>query len=225
MKVDKNPDKIQFIFNDISSYYDKMNNLISFGMHYFVKSSAIKMLDIQTDKQILDICCGTGDFTGIISKSVSGAKVTGLDFSYNMIEKAIQKFPSNTFIVGDCTDIPFKNEEFDYVTVGFGMRNVENRTKAIKEVNRVLKFGGKFLHLDFAGGKNNFAAKIFNFATLLLVKFLGKNAEHYKYLLNSKASYPAPDVILKEFENAGFKLISEKNFVFGVINAQVLEKI
>ena len=145
MNVDKNPKKIKIIFDKISPYYDRMNDIMSFGLHNFVKKKSIEALCIKSNSMLLDICCGTGDFTKIIGKT---AKVIGLDNSSEMIKLAKLKNSDQPFMLGDCTQLPFKNEEFDYVTAGFGLRNIEYRDKAIKEIFRVLKHNGKFLHLD-----------------------------------------------------------------------------
>ncbi|MBR1424338.1 ubiquinone/menaquinone biosynthesis methyltransferase [bacterium] len=220
--VDKNPQKIKNMFNEISSYYDLMNNFISLGTHYFVKITALKLLKIQSGENILDICCGTGDFTRIIRKLCPKAKVIGLDFSEGMIKKARQQNPNEEFIIADCTNLPFNDEEFDYITAGFGLRNIENRTKAILEIRRTLKSGGKFLHLDFGNGK--FGGQIFDSIVYLVTKILGKKALHYKYLVDSKNLFPPPNELIKEFETAGFKLYTRRDYLFGVISVQIVIK-
>ncbi|MDE6137928.1 MAG: ubiquinone/menaquinone biosynthesis methyltransferase [Candidatus Gastranaerophilales bacterium] len=222
MKCDKNPKKIQNMFNEISDYYDKMNNLISFGMHYVIKFLCIKTLEIKPDSMILDACCGTGDFSGIISKLYPASKVIGLDFSTNMLKLAKQKNPKNVFIQGDCTNLPFSENEFDYITMGFGLRNIEDRTKALYEIHRVLKHGGKFLHLDF--GNHNKLSKIFNIIVPIIVKITGKNSEHYKYLLLSKDSFPPPNELIKEFQTRGFKTLKQQDYLFGTISMQIMYK-
>lgn len=222
MSSDKNPSKIQSMFDEISSYYDLMNNLISFGTHYVIKILTVKELHIKPRSNILDLCCGTGDFVRIISHFYPRTKVIGLDFSTDMIKLAKKKFPKGIFIKGDCTDLPFENEEFDYISMGFGLRNIENRTKALSEIVRVLNKGGKFLHLDF--GYHNAFSKIFDSLTLFIVKILKKNTQHYKYLLDSKKDFPEPEKLVKEFEQAGLKHIKTMNYLFGVISAQIMEK-
>ena len=94
MTCDKNPQKIQNMFDEISSYYDKMNNIISLGTHFIIKYFALKELDIKPRSVVLDLCCGTGDFTKIISKFYPRAKVIGLDFSEKMLKLAMKKIPT-----------------------------------------------------------------------------------------------------------------------------------
>ena len=222
MTCDKNPQKIQNMFDEISVYYDKMNNFISLGTHYIVKFLAIRELHIKPRTIGLDLCCGTGDFTGIISKFYPRAKIIGLDFSPKMLKLAKQKNPQGIFIQADCTNLPFKEKEFDFITMGFGLRNIQNRQKAIQEVYRVLDKNGKFLHLDF--GNHNFAGKIFEAIVPILAKILGKNQTHYKYLLKSRLEFPEPNELIKEFELEGFYLIKRADYLFGTISSQIMGK-
>ena len=222
MSVNKNPEKIKKIFDEISSYYDFMNNVISFGMHYLIKFLAIKELQIEPRTMVLDLCCGTGDFTKIISKFYPKARVIGFDISEKMIKLAKNKNPLGVFMQGDCSNLPFENGEFDYVTMGFGLRNIENRDKTISEIYKVLKKGGKFMQLDF--GEHNLISKIFDFIVPLEVKLFNKKAQNYEYLLKSKKEFPKPDELIMEFEKHGFKYVKKCNFLFGVISAQIVEK-
>lgn len=222
MTCDKTPQKITKIFDEISGYYDKMNNFISLGTHYFIKKIALKNLKIKQNSYILDLCCGTGDFTQIIDKIEPKAKVIGLDNSVEMIKLAKHKNPQKVFMHGDCTNLPFKDREFDYITVGFGLRNVDNRQKALSEIYRTLKTEGKFMHLDF--GRHGFGGKCFDFWVPILVKIFGVNHENYHYLIESKNEYPEPQVLIKEFETHGFKLVKRKDFLFGAVSYQILEK-
>ena len=146
MSVDKNPKKITKMFDEISSYYDKMNNLISLGTHCLIKKIALENLAIKPYSNILDLCCGTGDFTKIINKIAPKSKIIGLDSSVEMLKLAKIKNPQKVFMYGDCTNLPFKENEFDYITIGFGLRNVKNRQKAISEIYRTLKTDGKFIN-------------------------------------------------------------------------------
>lgn len=222
MVCDKNPEKIKYMFNEISEYYDKVNNFISLGTHYILKFLAIKELDIKPRTLVLDLCCGTGDFTKIISIVYPRAKVIGLDFSEKMLKIAKNNNPNKVFMIGDCTELPFSAKEFNYITMGFGLRNIEHRFKAITEAYRVLEDGGKFLHLDF--GKHNSASKIFDIIVPIAAKILKVNEQHYRYLLSSKEEFPAPEKLIEEFQEAGFKLLKRKDYLFGAISMQIMQK-
>ena len=219
--TDKNPEKIKNIFNEIAGYYDNLNNFISLGMHYFIKKSAVKQLKIKPGSLIIDLCCGTGDITKIINEINPASTVIGIDNSERMQVKAKIKNPNNLFVQADCTLLPFNDNEFDYAVISFGLRNIENRTKTIEEVYRVMKFGGKFLQLDF--GKSRFD-KIFDVVVKFVIQFLPVNKANYQYLLDSRKTYPPPVELIKEFEKAGFTFVKKKNYLLGIITAIILKK-
>lgn len=221
MNCDKSEQKINKIFNNIANDYDIMNNFISLYTHKFIKFLAIKELNIKPKSLVLDLCCGTGDFSHIISKINKNIKIIGLDNSLNMLQNAKRKYPDKVFIYGDCTNLPF-NEEFDYITMGFGLRNIENRSLALEQIYKSLKQGGYFLHLDF--GYHNFYSRIFDYLTLTLSYILKKDKNSYKYLIESKNNYPEPEELIKEFTYSGFKLHKRKDFLFGVISVQIMNK-
>lgn len=222
MTFDKEPQKIKNMFDEISVYYDNMNNFISLGTHLILKYLCVRKLELKPRSMVLDLCCGTGDFTKIISIFFPRVKVIGLDFSEKMLKIAKSKNPSGVFMQGDCTNLPFESGEFDYITMGFGLRNISDRQKAISECYRVLDKGGKFLHLDF--GEHNFISKIFNFIVFVFAAVLNKNSHHYKYLIESKNQFPAPDNLIQEFEECGFKYVKRCDYLFGVISAQIMQK-
>ena len=222
MTIDKTPEKIKNMFDEISFYYDKMNNYMSLGSHIFVKYLALKELGLKPRTMLLDVCCGTGDFTKLISKFFPRVKVIGLDFSEKMLKVAKEKNPKGVFMQGDCTNLSFDDGEFDYVTIGFGLRNIQDRQKAISEIYRVLSENGKFMHLDF--GEHNLISKIFDLIVILLAKILKKDWHAYEYLLQSKEDFPSPDKLIQEFENLGFKYVKKCNYLFGVISVQIMQK-
>ena len=138
--TDKNPEKIRKMFDEIAARYDFINGIISFGTHKRGKKQAIRDLPpLPGNAEILDLCTGTGDLAYFLK---SRGRVTGLDFSQNMLAAARKKVPEADFILGDCTNLPFKDNSFDLVTIGFGLRNIENPDRAIEEIVRVLKPDG-----------------------------------------------------------------------------------
>ena len=214
--------KIKGIFEKIAPYYDLMNNFISLNLHYPIKKISLKDLNIKPNSYVLDLCCGTGDFSKIISGISPKSKVIGFDISKNMLRLAKIKNPNGVFIEGDCTNLPFCSE-FDYITMGFGLRNIENRSAVLSEIHKSLKNGGKFLHLDF--GKHNKMSILFDYFVKVIIKITNKDTESYLHLINSKNTYPEPEELIKEFEQAGFELLKRKDFLFGVISYQIMEKI
>ena len=216
--MDKSPEKIQKMFNQIANDYDKNNNLISFGLHKFIKKLAVK--SFKFSGKCLDLCTGTGDIAKILSKDCD---VTGLDFSTNMLDIARKKYPNIKFIEGDCTNLPFENNSFDVITISFGLRNIENYNKALDEIYRVLKPNGLFFHLDFS--KKNFIANfLYDFIIPKLVKIFYGNDLPYKYLVQSKKEFLNTDNLIKLFNQHNFEFVNKKNFLLNTIECQLFKK-
>lgn len=222
MTLDKTPASIRTMFNMIANKYDFVNNVMSFGTQNHVKNRAIKMLDIKPHDNVIDLCCGTGDLSGIIKKTSPHACITGIDFSEKMLSVAKEKYTDICFMQGDVTNLPYADNSFDFAVMGFGLRNILNAEKAVEEVYRILKPNGKFLHLDF--GRKNFASRVYDKMTPLLIKLFTENTQAYSYLIKSKQEFPTPKDLIKDFESKGFKLVKRKDFLCEVISAQVLEK-
>lgn len=222
MTLDKTPENIHNMFNTIAEKYDFMNNIISLGLHKGVKYLSVKNFDIHPHDRLLDLCCGTGDLAGYIKLKQPLACVTGIDFSENMLKIAKEKSNDIKFVQGDITNLPYEDNTFDFITMGFGLRNIYQPEKAIEEAYRVLRPGGQFLHLDF--GEKGFADKIFDIGVPFLTKiFYGGNVS-YDYLVESKKVFPKPDELIKDFESKGFKFVKRKDYIFGVISCQILKK-
>jgi len=222
MKFNKNPENIKNMFNLISEKYDFVNNLMSLGTQYKIKKDCVKRLGIKSMDNILDLCCGTGDFCEIIKKEHPNAEILGADFSENMLEIAREKNPCISYVQCDAVNLPFKDNSFDVVIVGFGLRNILNAEKAVEEIYRVLKPNGKFLHLDF--GKKNIFSKIFDILTVFLSRIFSENFLAYEYLIRSKNEFPNPEDLIKDFEKKGFKYLYRQDYIFGVISSQVMKK-
>ena len=224
MTVDKTPEKIQKMFNDIATDYDRNNNIISLGLHKCIKKFALKELNLTKNKKLLDLCCGTGDIIEILSKQNLNLEITGADFSEKMLNIAKQKFADDNihFINADATKLPFKNNSFDIITMFFGLRNIENTDGAINEILRVLKSEGEYLQLDF--GQKNFFSKFFDFITDLGIKIFYRNSTAYNYLIKSKQEFFTPEQLIQKFTDIGFKLKKRKDFLFGIISMQIFTK-
>lgn len=226
----KEPQLIKKLFDQISKDYDKLNDIMSFGMHRAAKKDALSRIPFTIHHSpftILDLCTGTGDLTGILKEEYPEAKIIGVDFSSKMLEIARKKHPNIEFLEADCTQLPFEDENFDLCTISFGLRNIEDMDKALGEIYRVLKKGGYFINLDL--GKPN---KFFNFFLkpymFLWVSFLGKifhgDETPYHYLAASNEHFPAQMELVKIFQKMGFTEIKNKNYLFGQIASQICKK-
>lgn len=217
------------MFNSIAKDYDKLNNIISLGNHKRIKYKCISDLSLPENAKILDVCCGTGDMSYLLAKFFPNAEIIGVDFSEKMLDIAKNKSKNEhiKFEQGDCTDLQFKDNEFDLCIVTFGLRNVESLDKAISEIYRITKNNGCFINLDF--GKPH---KIFNIFFkpyfYLIVKHMGKlfhgNSLPYEYLPISNESFPSQLELVRIFEEKGFNKIKNKNYFFGALASQIAYK-
>ena len=214
------PEHISKMFDEISDRYDKLNNIISIGFDKHIKKICINILNVTPENKVIDLCTGTGDIAGLVYKKTE--KITGVDFSGNMLRIAKIKYPQIQFLKSDVTNLPFKNESFDIATITYGLRNIPDKVKAIEEIHRILKPNGKILHLDF--GDKNFAGKIFDIYVPILAKIFNTNIASYKYLVKSKQNFLTPEEIEKIFTENGFELISKKYFMFKAIACQIFAK-
>src|SRR5699024_3668570 len=141
--------RVHHVFEKVYENYDKMNSVISFNRHKRWRKDVMKRMQVQEGSQVLDVCTGTGDWALSLVEAVGDSgKVTGLDFSKNMLQVAKEKseqIPEEQlqFIHGNAMELPFPDDSFDYVTIGFGLRNVPDYDQVIREMYRVVKPGGK----------------------------------------------------------------------------------
>lgn len=214
------------LFNSIAKNYDKINNFISLFTHKHFRKKAINEINDE-HFDILDLCCGTGDITGILKQKYPNAKIIGIDFSSSMLDIARKRFSDTTFIENDVTNLPFKNESFDLCTISFGLRNVDDLENVLRECHRILKPNGIFFNLDL--GKPNKFWNIFLKPYMnIVVPFLGKNAcgnsMPLKYFSHSNEYFPSPDELKRIYQDIGFEQISRKDFLFGQISSQICKK-
>ncbi|EMK07957.1 dimethylmenaquinone methyltransferase [Leptospira sp. ZV016] len=225
-------------FNKIAKKYDRFNDWNSFLLHRVWKNSLVQEVEnnFSGHLHVLDLCCGTGDISLRLGNSSFVDRVTCVDFSENMLEIAKTRLEKQAqkgrihFERGDATKlIQFQNSQFDVVSIGFGLRNVDDLSKAIGEIFRVLKPGGMFLNLDVGKVKNPWIRWIADFYFFRIVPILGyilwggKN-EMFDYLPVSSLSYPDQETLKSIFEKEGFQEVRYKNFVFGNVTLHVAKK-
>lgn len=222
--------KAEFVrtnFDVIASKYDLFNDLNSFYLHRVWKNSIIQLILNSFPKknlECLDLCCGTGDISVRLTEVDLVTKVYSVDFSDKMLDVARQRLEGiskSKCEIGDATNLKnFPDASFDVVTVGFGLRNVDNLDKALSEIFRVLKPGGIFVNLDVGKVKNPIIRIFADFYFFKIVPLLGyliwgaKN-DMFDYLPVSSLSYPDQDNLKSMIEKAKFQNVEYKNFVFG----------
>ena len=181
-------------------------------------------MNVQKGSKALDVCCGTADWTIALSEAVgSKGQVTGLDFSENMLEVGKQKTASldNIQLVhGDAMNLPFDDNSFDYVTIGFGLRNVPDYLSALKEMHRVLKPGGMVVCLETSQPTLPLFKQIyslyFKFVMPIFGKMFAKSKEEYEWLQQSTFNFPDKQTLKGLFFESGFNDIIVRSFTGGV---------
>lgn len=215
------------LFDTIAEKYDRINNAISLFTHNRFKKDAINKIPNE-HYSILDLCCGTGDICELLKKKYPNSSIIGLDFSQKMLNIAKRKHQTINFLEHDITNLPFDNESFDLCTISFGLRNVEDMEKVLKEINRVLKKDGIFLNLDI-GKPNKFWNMFLKPYMNILVPILGKLASGdilpFKYFVHSSLAFPSPDELKEKFFQNNLKQIYRKDYNFGQISCQICKKI
>lgn len=226
-------DQVRLMFNNISGRYDFLNHFLSMGIDRIWRKKAISLLKGDNPKIILDVATGTGDFA-IQSLSLNPDHVTGIDISDMMLEvgkvKLAKKGLENkiTLQVGDSEDISFEDNHFDAATVGFGVRNFENLEKGLKEVQRVLKPGCKFVVLEFSK-PNSFPFKqIYYFYFTKILPLIGstvsKDKRAYSYLHESVDAFPEGADFIQIMESCGFNETNQIKLMNGIASIYVGKK-
>ena len=226
--------QVEKMFDNISGKYDFLNHLLSMGIDRSWRRNLINLLSETHPEKILDVATGTGDLAIQSSKSLPYAQITGLDISRGMLEVGEKKIKKNNLsdkiemIYGDSENIPFDDNTFDAVTVAFGVRNFENLLKGLKEMNRVLKPGGKVFILEFSRPKSSLFRSAFNFYFKYLLPVIGRitsrDPKAYKYLFESVQAFPAYEDFLEILQEAGFKSNNYKMQTLGICSIYIGKK-
>ena len=219
------------IFNAIATRYERTNTLVSIGLNRLWQRKLISLVRKVSHLRILDLACGTGTLTRKLAK-LGGAHVTGLDPSDSMLWEAAGRIPAETGRAPDRPDIvykkgyaeslPFADKSFQVITVSYGIRNFADRNAAFRQALRVLEPGGNLFILEFSLKANaGFAMAMQRFYIGKVLPLLGwlstGKKEAYDYLGDTIASFPAPQVICRELEEAGFVQVSCTRLFPGVV--------
>lgn len=228
--MEKNKDEIKKIFDPISKRYDFLNHFLSFGLDYYWRYKATKLTKINKNAILLDVACGTGDFS--INARNKGVKtIYGLDLSAEMLKVFHQKaqWSRGKIIQSVAEEIPFKNNSFTNIYAAFGVRNFYDIERSFSEFFRILTHGGKVTILELRLPQNEFLKKLYNIYFLnvlpILGKIISKNDNSYTYLPNSVKDFDErinPSELLCK---AGFKKVRTYSLTFGIVQCVIGEKI
>ena len=223
-RIKNNERFVSKVFDDVFEKYDLMNDIMSLGIHRLWKKRFIDSLNPQTGTRLIDVASGTGDIAKLYLKKINHkGEVCCIDENQGMLNLNKKNFKSSDNIKWFCNNaekLPFKNNYFDYYTISFGIRNVENINFALKEAYRVLKPGGRFLCLEFSKIKNdllNNFYQIYSKSIPRIGKFIIGKSEPYEYLINSIRNFHTQDQFLKKIQEQNFENVSYKNLSGGIV--------
>ncbi len=204
-------EKVRNMFADIADDYDRVNGILSFGVHNAWRKKTVLESGTKPGDKVLDCATGTGDLALEFKKTVGHeGSVIGTDFCKEMIEHAPDKADKNELVVefevADAMDLPYDDNSFDVVSIAFGIRNVDDPIVCLKEMARVTKPGGRVVILEF-GQPKGLVKYPYQFYSKHVMPAIGGwisgNREAYTYLPETSAAFPAGDAFLELMEQAG----------------------
>lgn len=221
---------VKEIFNDIAPKYDLLNHFLSLNIDKRWRRKAIKYIRPEEKGLLLDVACGTGDFS-IAAHRAGVQQVTGIDISANMVAigqkkvEALGLAPYITLQAGDSEQIEFEDGHFDVVTVAFGVRNFEHLEAGLKEMQRVLKKGGKVIILEFSMPEHFPMKQLYRFYFRHILPVLGGwisgNKGAYTYLPESVMKFPQGKKFMDIMKECGFQRARQQKLTFGIASIYV----
>jgi demethylmenaquinone methyltransferase/2-methoxy-6-polyprenyl-1,4-benzoquinol methylase len=214
-------------FDTVAEKYDMMNTLLSFGIHYLWKRTAIKLLGLKESDVVLDICGGTGDLSLLAVKQVSpSGKVVLYDINRAMMEAGRGKAThakerkAILYVQGNAELISFKSESFDAAMIGFGIRNLTHMDEGLREIHRVLKPHGRFVCLEFSKPTTPWFRWLYDFYSFHIMPILGSlcvgSRQAYTYLPESIRVFPSPGELSRLMEEIGFCQVTYRALTNGI---------
>jgi demethylmenaquinone methyltransferase/2-methoxy-6-polyprenyl-1,4-benzoquinol methylase len=231
---DQRAAKVNALFARIARRYDFLNDLQSFGLHRLWKRRVVRLAQIKSGDRALDLCCGTGDISFALARG--GAATTGLDFSAQMLEVAAQRQSANSklkiknlkFIQGDAQQLPFPENSFDIVTVGYGLRNLTSWERGLDEMWRVARPGARLIVLDFGKPANALWRGLYFAHLKMSVPLMGwlfcGDASAYAYILESLKHYPAQLAVAEKMRALKLENVRVINLLGGAMAINCGEK-
>jgi demethylmenaquinone methyltransferase / 2-methoxy-6-polyprenyl-1,4-benzoquinol methylase len=210
------PDAVRRMFDRIAPVYDAMNRTMTAGLDRRWRRLTAEAV-VRPGDRVLDACCGTGDLA--VAAARAGGDVTGLDFSERMLERARRKAPELEWVRGDLLALPFADASFDAATVGFGVRNVESLERAVGDLRRVLRVGGRLGILEITRPRGPLAL-FYRFWFDGVVPLMGKllpGGSAYTYLPASVRRFPGPEELAEVMRAAGFADVEYRLLAGGIV--------
>ena len=218
--------RVRGVFDAVASRYDIMNDAMSFGLHRVWKSDFIAQLGPTASMRLLDLAGGTGDIA-LRAYEKNCREITVCDINANMLLEGRDRFLNKgitegvRWACGNAESLPFPDKSFDACSIAFGIRNMTDIDKALREIRRVLKTGGRFLCLEFSKVSNETLARLYDFYSFNLIPQIGEkiagDAAPYQYLVESIRQFPNAPAFEQRIRQAGFENTSHRKLSGGVV--------
>jgi len=232
--VDKE-ERVRSMFSSIARRYDLTNTLLSFGLHRWWRSFAVRQLEISSGGRVIDVCSGTGDLAIGLAEAVGDlGKVTAVDFCGEMIEVGRGKIAARSienrveFVEANAEELPFPADYFDGAIMGFGARNVAHLDRAFGEMLRVIKPGARAVCLEFAGPSSGIFGHLYRFYLFEMLPLIGGfitgDIDSYKYLAESIDRFHRPEELKGMMEKIGFLDVHYFGLTGGVVTVHLGKK-
>ena len=232
--VNEKAEHVGDVFHSVAEEYDLMNDAMSFGMHRLWKKMLIELSELSEGSIALDIASGTADIPRLINKKFKSVSMHVTDINASMLalgkDRAINEnfFHNCSFALASGESLPYQNQTFDLVTVGFGLRNFTDKERGLKEMRRVLKPNGVLLILEFSKPTNSFFSKIYDWYSFNIMPVMGSifanDSDSYRYLAESIRMHPDQEKLKKKIIKAGFADCKFYNLLNGIVAIHVAEK-
>ena len=225
--INQKAKKVGDVFHSVAGEYDLMNDVMSFGMHRLWKRMLLELSGLSENTVALDIASGTGDIPKLISQKFPSSHIHVTDINESMLahgkERSINEnfYQNCSFTLASGEELPYQDQMFDLVTIGFGLRNFTDKQAGLREMKRVLKPGGILLILEFSKPTNSLFSKIYDWYSFNVIPRLGSlfvdDADSYKYLAESIRMHPSQEELKLMVIEAGFEKCKFYNLVNGVV--------
>jgi demethylmenaquinone methyltransferase/2-methoxy-6-polyprenyl-1,4-benzoquinol methylase len=217
------------MFGAIADRYDLMNRVMTFGMDQRWRRQAVEVSEIKPGQTALDVATGTGDLAFQLAEAVGPqGSVIGVDFVPEMLALAERKARGRNVPVrferADALDLPFESERFDAVTCAFGLRNFDDRQRALDEMARVARRGGRVVVLELTPPQNELARRYMHEVVPRLGQLLASARDAYTYLPESAEEFPGPEVLGRMLQRSGLRKVTYRLLNFGTVGLHWGEK-
>lgn len=220
--------RVKGVFDSVAERYDVMNDLLSAGLHRLWKRFAVGLLDPRPGNVVVDLAGGTGDLARMVAGWTDGAaRVILCDINERMVgrgrDRSIDVGVAGgiEYVQGDAQALPFANAVIDRIVIGFGLRNVTHKSRALLEMHRVLRPGGKVVVLEFSEVKSRFLAGLYDAYSFKGLPLLGRvvagDADSYRYLAESIRMHPGQEALKIMMQRAGFEAVRYNNICTGLV--------